>query len=145
MARKMVRSLIAAGVSGRGVGADAIWRSVVAGTRAHSWPVGPVSRHLDIPEGSVQGQVGGRVRQRVLIPDIARHLMRDAVHFGRLLGEIRFAAGDRRKFFQRPPAALGLAALFLAQQPDGVYQYAAILRGFNQVFEADQTAVVVAV
>src|SRR5207245_10954487 len=67
---------------------DGIGRRVVARARAHRRPARPVGHYADLAERPVERLVGWRVGDGVLIANVVRHMVRDAVYVRQFLGII---------------------------------------------------------
>ena len=98
-----------------------------------------------MPEGAIQSGVRGRIPDGVLVADVPRHLVRDAVHFGDVLRKECLAASGLGEGLQGALGPLGFAALFFTEQTHRINQDRALLRGLYQVFQAHEAGVVVAI
>ncbi len=72
------------------------------------------------PERPVLRSIRRIIRQRVLVPDIVRHLLADCVHVVHVLWEKRQPARSLRNFRQRFLRVLRAALVFLAKQTNRV-------------------------
>src|ERR1700730_8056033 len=122
-----------------------IGRSVITAARTYRGIARRFNYDLDLPEGAIQSGIGRRVFDGLLIANVMRHLVRDAVDFGDVLGEKCLAAGRLGQSLQSALGALSLPAFFFAQQAYRVNQDAGLLGRLHQVFETHQAGVVVAV
>src|SRR5262249_22008865 len=126
-------------------GVDALLGGVVAAAGAGGQAAGSIDRDLDRAERAVHGLVRGRVLNGVLVADVARHDVGDALDLRNILGEERFAAGGGGEVGERPLGPLGFAPLLLAEQSYSVDQHLALLRGLHQIFQAEAARIIVAV
>src|SRR6266478_340698 len=101
--------------------------------------------HLHGAERAIAPGVGRIVGQRVLIANVVRDLLADAVHVFDILREIRKTARGFGDFFERASCALGAFFAFFAQQTDGVDDRIGLLDFANRFLKRIMAGIVFAI
>src|SRR6267142_5737013 len=107
-------------VAGSGSGGGSVGSVIPVAGAGDKFAAAPRWNHFygDGAEGSVAVGIAGVVGQGVLIADVVRHLLTDAVNVVNVLRKVSHAARGRRDFLQNFLGALGLLLALAAEEAD---------------------------